>query len=128
MLRRLDELYLEFPYYGSRRFAVVVAREFGRPINRKRIQRLMGILGIEALACGTPVIVADSGGTRDWSTAGCIRVPQGEVEAMAAAVSRLGRDPELARSLGEFGREAVGARFGPPVIWPLLQELYREVA
>ena len=49
LLRRLDELYLEFPYYGSRRFAVVLAREFGRPVNRKRIQRLMGVLGIEAL-------------------------------------------------------------------------------
>ncbi len=49
MLRRLDQLYLDFPYYGSRRFAVVLAEEFRQPINRKRVQRLMRILGVEAL-------------------------------------------------------------------------------
>ncbi len=49
MLRRLDQLYLDFPYYGSRRFAVVLSQEFPQPINRKRVQRLMRILGVEAL-------------------------------------------------------------------------------
>ena len=42
-LRRLDELYLEGPFFGSRRMAVRLK------VNRKRIQRLMWILGIEAL-------------------------------------------------------------------------------
>jgi putative transposase len=49
LLRRLDQLYLDFPYYGSRRFAVVLSQEFGQAINRKRVQRLMCLLGIEAL-------------------------------------------------------------------------------
>jgi putative transposase len=49
LLRRLDELYMEFPYYGSRRLAVVLAQQRQQPINRKRVQRLMGVLGIEAL-------------------------------------------------------------------------------
>lgn len=49
LLRRLDELYMEFPYYGSRRLAVVLAQQLQQPINRKRVQRLMGVLGIEAL-------------------------------------------------------------------------------
>jgi putative transposase len=43
LLRRLDELYLECPFFGSRRMA------FTLKVNRKRIQRLMRILGIEAL-------------------------------------------------------------------------------
>ena len=43
LLRRLDKLYLEFPFFGSRRMAVTLG------VNRKRIQRLMRILGIEAL-------------------------------------------------------------------------------
>ncbi len=42
LLRQLDELYMERPYFGSRRMAVKLA------VNRKRIQRLMRILGIEA--------------------------------------------------------------------------------
>jgi putative transposase len=43
LLRRLDELYLLWPFFGSRRMAVTL------DVNRKRIQRLMRILGIEAL-------------------------------------------------------------------------------
>jgi hypothetical protein len=43
LLRRLDELYLDYPFFGSRRMAVTLE------VNRKRIQRLMRILGIEAL-------------------------------------------------------------------------------
>jgi putative transposase len=43
LMRRLDELYLERPYYGGRRMAVTLG------VNRKRAQRLMGIMGIEAL-------------------------------------------------------------------------------
>ena len=43
LMRRLDEMYLEWPFYGSRRMAVTLG------VNRKRAQRLMGILGIEAL-------------------------------------------------------------------------------
>ena len=43
LLRRLDELYMDYPFFGSRRMAVTMG------VNRKRIQRLMRILGIEAL-------------------------------------------------------------------------------
>ena len=43
LLRRLDELYMKFPFFGSRRMAVMLE------VNRKRVQRLMDILGIEAL-------------------------------------------------------------------------------
>ena len=43
LLRRLDELYLEWPFFGSRRMAITLE------VNRKRIQRLMRIAGIEAL-------------------------------------------------------------------------------
>jgi putative transposase len=43
LLRRLDKLYMECPFFGSRRMAVTL------DVNRKRIQRLMRILGIEAL-------------------------------------------------------------------------------
>jgi putative transposase len=42
LLRRLDQLYLKRPFFGSRKMAVELK------VNRKRIQRLMHILGIEA--------------------------------------------------------------------------------
>ena len=43
LMRRLDEQYLVTPFYGSRKFARVLL------VNRKRVQRLMRLLGIEAI-------------------------------------------------------------------------------
>ena len=48
LMRRLDELHLEHPVYGSRRLAVLLRRQ-GCQVNRKRIRRLMRVMGIEAL-------------------------------------------------------------------------------
>jgi putative transposase len=53
LMRRIDELHLELPFYGSRRMAFELnarARPAGgEVVNRKRVQRLMRIMGIEAL-------------------------------------------------------------------------------
>jgi putative transposase len=48
VMRRIDELHLECPFYGSRRMAVVL-REDGWVMNRKRTQRLMRVMGLEAI-------------------------------------------------------------------------------
>jgi putative transposase len=48
LMRRLDELHLEHPVYGSRRLTVVLRRE-GRPVNRKRVARLLELMGVEAI-------------------------------------------------------------------------------
>lgn len=48
LMRRLDELHLENPVYGSRRLTVMLNRE-GRAVNRKRVGRLLRLMGIEAI-------------------------------------------------------------------------------
>jgi len=48
LMRRIDELHLELPFYGSRRMIFERNKE-GRGVNRKRVQRLMRVMGIEAL-------------------------------------------------------------------------------
>jgi putative transposase len=48
LMRRIDEQYLRTPFYGSRRMALHLGED-GFPINRKRIQRLMRLMGIEAI-------------------------------------------------------------------------------
>ena len=48
VMRRIDELHLELPFYGSRRMMFALNKE-GRGVNRKRVQRLMRVMGIEAL-------------------------------------------------------------------------------
>lgn len=42
-MRKIDELYLRWPFYGSRRLADELR------VNRKRVQRLMRLMGIEAI-------------------------------------------------------------------------------
>ena len=44
VMRRMNELYLASPFYGSRRMVAVVRRE-GLVTNRKRVQRLMRVMG-----------------------------------------------------------------------------------
>lgn len=49
LMNRIDEIYTESPEYGSRKIRDVLRREFDSGINRKRVQRLMRIMGIEAI-------------------------------------------------------------------------------
>ncbi|MCE9556625.1 MAG: IS3 family transposase, partial [Planctomycetes bacterium] len=43
LMRRIDKLYLDRPFYGSRR----IGHEL--KVNRKRVQRLMRQMGLEAI-------------------------------------------------------------------------------
>jgi putative transposase len=47
-MRQIDEQYLRTPFYGSRRMAVWLQGE-GHSVNRKRVQRLMRLMGLEAI-------------------------------------------------------------------------------
>jgi len=47
-MRRIDELYLKTPFYGSRRMTDSLRHE-GFLVNRKRVQRLMRLMSIEAI-------------------------------------------------------------------------------
>jgi putative transposase len=48
LMRRLDELHLEHPVYGSRKLMVLLHQE-GMAANRKRVVRLLRLMGIEAI-------------------------------------------------------------------------------
>jgi len=45
----IDKIYTECPFFGSRKIARVLSKNKGEKINRKRVQRLMRIMGIEAV-------------------------------------------------------------------------------
>lgn len=48
LMRRLDELNMKYPVYGSRRLSHLLGRE-GLRVNRKRVSRLLGLMGIQAI-------------------------------------------------------------------------------
>ncbi len=61
---------------------------------------------VEAAAAGLPIVTTDVGGIAHFLRHGesALLVPEGDVEAMADAVDRLLRDPELAQRLSDNGR------------------------
>jgi len=68
---------------------------------------------LEAMACGLPVVTTDCGGMREAVTDGIegFVVPVRDPEAMAEALLRLWKDPELRRRMGEAARERVLREF-----------------
>ena len=72
-----------------------------------------GLVGIEALAAGRPVVASATGGVEDWleheRTGLC--VPAGDPRALARALSELLADPERQSAMGAAGSVAVSQRF-----------------
>jgi putative transposase len=48
LMRLIDQQFLKTPFYGSRRMTAVLERS-GEAVNRKRVRRLMALMGLEAL-------------------------------------------------------------------------------
>lgn len=61
--------------------------------------------GLEAMACGVPLVITDDGGSREYAIDGynCLVVPWAEPEAMAKAVRRVLGDDELRNRLIKNG-------------------------
>lgn len=52
LMRMIDEQHLKTPFWGSRSMAVFVSKQIGKPVNRKKTQRLMQLMGLEGIAPG----------------------------------------------------------------------------
>jgi putative transposase len=58
LMRLIDEQYLKTPFYGSRRMTAFLERR-GEAVNRKRVRRLMGLMGLEGLHPRRRTTIAD---------------------------------------------------------------------
>jgi glycosyltransferase involved in cell wall biosynthesis len=85
-----------------------------------------GIPLIEALAAGAPLVTTDAPAGNEvvaHEQTGLL-TPYGDVEALAAAITRLLRDRELAARLGTAGRRAVVGRYEDDQLAANLERLY----
>ncbi len=85
-----------------------------------------GLVGIEALAAGRPVVASATGGICDWLDDGVgIAVAPGDAGALAGALEELLSDPERRREMGAAGRKLVAERFSAERHVETLLDAYR---
>lgn len=82
---------------------------------------------VEAMACGLAVAGSNSGEIPNVIGEAGLVVPEGDAEALAAALQRLLDDPGLRRELGRRGRERVLARFTQARVAAETVALYRQM-
>ncbi|MCG3198138.1 MAG: D-inositol-3-phosphate glycosyltransferase [bacterium] len=69
----------------------------------------LGLPPLEAMACGTPVVLTDSVGVREYAMheGNCLMVPPGDPSALASAIRRALEDRALRERLAENGLATV---------------------
>jgi len=89
----------------------------------------LGVVLLEAMSCGKPVIGTDSGGIPDIIKDGetGLLVPEKDPEALAGAIERLLKDKELANRLAENGYKYVLENFTGSKIAEKMAGAYSEV-
>src|SRR6188508_266923 len=90
-----------------------------------KARRVIPNKAFQALACGTPLVTADTPAIRELLVDGesALLVPPGDAEALAAALRRLAGDPELAQRLSAGGRAAYEAQASEEVLGRRWREL-----
>ena len=88
-----------------------------------------GIVPLEAMACGVPVIASSVGGLVDTVVDGITgyHIPPRNPERLANALNALRVDRRLRSDMGKAGRERVSARFTWPRVAAECADIYRSV-
>jgi len=88
-----------------------------------------GIVQLEAMACGKPVICTNIPGVKevDEQEVASIHVPPKDSEALANAIIKLLEDEKLARKMGENGRKLVEKKYTWEKIAEETEKVYHEV-
>lgn len=87
----------------------------------------LGVAGLEAMACGVPVVACAAGGLREaveHGRTGWLVAPD-DAHVMADAITHLATKPELRASMGMMGRETVVTKFSIENMVRGTLELYR---
>jgi glycosyltransferase involved in cell wall biosynthesis len=90
---------------------------------------IFGLVPLEALLCGTPVIVADDSGCAEIvrGVGGGQIVPLGDVEALTRAINLVLENPARWRAAADRAAVRVRATYAPDVVCADLDDVYREL-
>jgi starch synthase len=89
----------------------------------------LGIVNLEAMACGAAVVASRTGGIPEVVADGetGLLVPPEDPEQLGAALNTLIRDPDRARAMGQAGRKRAVAEFGWAAIAAQTVGMYAEL-
>ncbi len=91
----------------------------------------LGIVNLEAMACGTAVVASQVGGipevVADGKTGLLVPMDDDFVSGLAGALDAVLADPEGARRMGEAGRERAVGEFGWDMVARRTARLYEEI-
>jgi alpha-maltose-1-phosphate synthase len=90
----------------------------------------LGIVNLEAMACGAAVVASRVGGIPEVVADGetGLLVPPGDAGALAESINVLVREPGRAAAMGQLGRKRAVAEFGWPAVAAQTAALYEELA
>lgn len=91
-------------------------------------QEQFGMVLVEAMLSGTPVVGSSSGAIPEVAGEGGLIFPEGEAGALAAQLRRLADDPALRQTLAEQGRARAYREYTQEVYLRRLTDLFAEVA
>ena len=93
------------------------------------IEEPLGLVALESLAAGTPVVASDTGGLPEiiqHEKSGLI-VPPRRPAALAEAIIEMYHDPERRKTMGAAGREFVLESFDPQFLSSQVETVYEKV-
>ncbi len=87
-----------------------------------------GLVGIEAMSFGRPVVAFDVGGPREWLVDGetGFLVKRGDIRGLADRIFQLMEDGQLARKMGQQGQKRVEKYYRKEIHLKQLLNIYKE--
>lgn len=116
-------------FLGARKDVAEIMQSLDAIVINSRSEALV-LVAIEALACRTPVIATDVGGTKEiieHKKTGWL-IPFGDEKALAEALVMMGKYSELRRQFAEEGEKIVASQFNAERFISRFEEFYKHCA
>lgn len=116
-------------FLGSRRDITAIMQSLDLLVINSKSEALV-LVAIEAMACRTPIIATDVGGTREiieHKTNGWL-VPLGDEKALIDGVAALREQPELRRQFAAESEKIVASRLNAEYFISRVEEFYEQCA
>ena len=91
------------------------------------VEEPLGLVALESLAAGTPVVATDTGGLPEivhHQRSGLV-VPTKNSNALADAIIELSKDPDRRETMGQYGKQFVFEQFDPVRLTDQVEDVYR---